>query len=159
MARYDVGLACMNGHGGNSMVSSLPEFNAKFCQECGQPTIDHCSECSAAIRAHCHIEGMLNFAEWEVPSHCYECGRAYPGTQRRSDALAEAIDELDELDTEERERLKRSIPDILAEAPKSETAALRFKKAVGKVGSAGGKVLTNVLSKLATDAVKVSLGV
>jgi hypothetical protein len=36
---------------------------------------------------------------------------------------------------------------------------LRFKKAVMKVGEAGGKILMKVMEAVATDAAKKSLGV
>lgn len=95
---------------------------------------------------------------WNPASHCHECGAPYPWTQRRSEALAETIEELDGLDADERDRLKRSIPDILVETPKSQTAGLRFKKAIAKLGSASGKVLSDALARVAADAVKSSLG-
>jgi hypothetical protein len=41
----------------------------------------------------------------------------------------------------------------------SGTAVLRFKKAVAKAGAVGGKVLTDVLAKVAAEAVKGQLGV
>jgi len=53
---------------------------------------------------------------------------------RRTEALAEALEELDGLSNEERDKLKKSIPDILADTPKSETAALRFKKPSSRLG-------------------------
>jgi len=72
--------------------------------------------------------------------------------------MEEMIDELDGLSDEERNRLKKSIPDIIADTPKSETAALRFKKAVAKVGEAGGNLMMKVLASVATEAVKNSMG-
>lgn len=158
MGHYDVGLACLNGHEINSSADRSPECNAKFCPTCGEPTICQCEGCNAKIRGYYNIEGVFGCTEWKVASHCHDCGEPYPWTHRRTNALAEAIDELDELSEEERERLKKSIPDILAETPKSETAALRFRKVVAKLGSAGGKVLGDVLRKVAVDTVKSSLG-
>ena len=96
--------------------------------------------------------------KWRPASHCHACGQSYPWTRRRSEALAEALDELHELSVDDREKLKKSIPDILAETPKSETAALRFKKAIAKAGEAGRKLLIDVLTSVATDAVKRSMG-
>lgn len=155
MPHYEIGLACLNGHPVNAGADSSPERNAKFCPECGEPTIHQCPTCKENIRGH-YAAGWAY--AWYPASHCHECGTPYPWTQRRSEALAEAIDELDDLADDDRERLKKSIPDILVETPKSETAALRFKKAIAKLGTAGGRILADVLRKVAADAVKSSLG-
>jgi hypothetical protein len=45
------------------------------------------------------------------------------------------IEELDGLTNEVCQKLKKSIADIIAHTPNSETAALRFKKAAAKVGT------------------------
>lgn len=158
MSHYDVGLACLNGHAINSSSDTQPEHNSKFCSECGEPTIHECPQCGVSIRGYCYVEGVITLSEWEPASHCYECGSPYPWVQRRSEALAEVVDELDELKPEERDRLKKSIPDILTDTPRTETAVHRFKKAAAKIGKTGGKLLTDVLSKVATEAVKSSMG-
>jgi len=81
-----------------------------------------------------------------------------PIAQHKTEALAEMIDELEDLGAEEKGKLKKSIPDIIAETPASETAVLRFKKAIVKTGQFGGSLLTKVLTKVATEAVKKSMG-
>ncbi|HVC96105.1 MAG TPA: DUF2321 domain-containing protein, partial [Pirellulales bacterium] len=125
MARYDVGLVCLNGHGINSSAASSPEFNAKCCKKCGQPGVDACLKCSTKIRGSCHIPGVVSFASWDVPSFCHECGAAYPWTERRSAALVEAIGELEELSDAERQHLTASVPDVLSDTPKTQTATAR----------------------------------
>ena len=72
--------------------------------------------------------------------------------------MGEMIDELDELPEPDRVKLKKSLPDIVAETPFSETAVLRFKKAAAKVGQIGGKVLMETLTKVAAEGVKKMLG-
>jgi hypothetical protein len=158
MGKYDLGLVCLNGHVVNSTASSHPELNAQFCSQCGEPTISVCPDCQATIRGFFRVPGVVSMVAWKVPHHCYSCGKAYPWTQRQAEALQEVVDELEELSDEDREKLKQSIPNIVAETPKSETAALRFKKAAAKAGAAGGKVLMEVLAKVAVEGVKKSLG-
>lgn len=158
MGEYDLGLVCLNGHGVNPFARSQPAHNAQFCSKCGEPAISNCPKCGAGIRGSYHMDGVWDLRRWRVPSHCHACGAPYPWTQRRSEALAETIDELDDLPEADREKLKKSIPDIIAESPKSETAVLRFKKAAAKLGAAGGKVLMDALSKVAAEAVRGRLG-
>jgi len=55
--------------------------------------------------------------------------------------------------------LKESIPDAIAETPKTEIAIARFKKAIIKAGVIGGKLLTDTLSKVAAEIVVKSIGI
>jgi len=182
MEQYDTALMCLNGHLINDKVQAKPELNQKFCSDCGEQTISSCPACEAPIRgASYEVDGkIINFEEpsgepsladyesagllkwWpegrKAPRYCRVCGKPYPWTEQQSQAVAEVIDELDELAEEEKAKLKRSIPDILAETPSSETAILRFKKAIAKVGQAGGKLLRDVLVKVASEVVKKSMG-
>lgn len=158
MEGYDVGMVCLSGHSVTGMASSAPQFGSPFCPKCGQQTIAKCPECGATIRGHYHVPGFLSTAPWEPSSHCHACGKPYPWTERKAEALQEMIDELDGLSDEEREKLKKSVPDVIADTPKSETAALRFKKAVGKVGKVAGNLMMSVLTKVATETVKQAMG-
>lgn len=158
-AEYDVGLACLNGHAVNGSSRSSPEFNSKHCDQCGEPTICCCPKCQTEIRGFCHIPGVLSCSDWDVPKHCHECGAPFPWTQRKTEALAEAIEWLDELTDDEKDRLKESIPDVIHETPRTDTAVARFKKAIGKAGKAGGKLLADVISKVAAEVVVQSLNI
>lgn len=159
IAGYDTGLACMNGHPVNHSMNRSPQRSAPFCPKCGEPTLSQCPQCNERLHGFYRVPGVVDLAQrWTPAAYCHNCGQPYPWTQRRSEALAEALDELDELSANEREKLKKSIPDILVETPKSGTAALRFKKAVVKAGTAGGKILTEILTKVAAEAVKKVLG-
>jgi len=93
-----------------------------------------------------------------LPMHCHECGKQYPWTQRRAGALADAIELLDELTDSEKDKLIESIPDVIQETPKTETAVARYRKAISKAGAIGGKLLTEVLVKVAAEVVVRSMG-
>ena len=157
-AHYDVGLACLNGHSVNSSAMHNPEHNSKFCDQCGEPTIDACQSCGTKIRGYCYVPGVIDFSGWKIPAHCHECGKPYPWTDRKAKALIDAIDEVDELTEPEREKLKESVPDVLNETTGTQTAAARFKKAIAKGGNVGGKLLYDVLTKVAVEAVTKSVG-
>jgi hypothetical protein len=157
MEQYDVGMVCLNGHEVNAACRANPEYSSKFCKECGGPTFDACPKCKAKIRG-LDNEGF-DMGLWTVPKHCHECGAAYPWTERKEKALATAIEELDELTDAERDTLKESIPDAIAETPKTEIAIARFKKAIIKAGVIGGKLLTDTLSKVAAEIVVKSIGI
>lgn len=157
-ARYDVGLACLNGHPVNGSAYESSEFNAKFCKRCGEPTIDACPACESKIRGYCHVPGVISFRGWKVPAFCHQCGAPYPWTERRKKALADAIADLEELDEGDRSKLTEAIPDVISETAGTEVATARYKKAIAKAGKLSGKLLYDVLVRVATDAVTKSLG-
>lgn len=157
-SRFDIGVVCRNGHEITPYGSDSGKRDTKFCPDCGETVIKECPECSTPIRGKYYVEGMISLIEWDAPSYCHECGKAYPWTTQRAEALADVIDELEELSDDERTKLKGSIPDIIADTPKSETAGFRFKKVFRKIGTTGGKLLENVLVKVATEAVKGQIG-
>jgi hypothetical protein len=159
MGQYDVGLVCLNGHAVNSDSRSSPEHNVKFCKQCGEKTIDACPACGVAIRGSYNVAGILDMHEWPVPKHCHGCGAPYPWTERKKEALLAGIAELDELTEAERDKLKEAIPDVLSETPKTETAVARYKKAIIKAGAIGGKLLNDILTKVAAEVVVKSLGI
>jgi hypothetical protein len=167
MIRYDTALICKAGHVINSSAERNPGGNAAFCTGCGEPVIGKCENCNAPIHGEKYEEDDLpldlggpdNLGFHDVPAHCHACGKPYPWTLRNAEALKEILDELDGLSDEEREKLKKSIPDIIADTPNSKTAASRFKKAIVKVGQAGRKMLLEVLTRVATEAVKEFIGI
>lgn len=150
----DVGQVCLNGHGITGRADRYPAYQSKFCPDCGELTILDCQKCGSAIRGH--SSGVLT-SGYNPPGFCHECGAAYPWTERRTEALVEAIEE-SELSEDERDKLKLSIPDVINDTPKTQTAVSRFDKAIRSAGQFGGKLLYDVLVKVATVAVVRSMG-
>jgi hypothetical protein len=118
-----------------------------------------CPSCSASILGEYDSPNVavISFRGWKPPAHCHQCGKPYPWTERRAAALADAIDEVDELSQIERDKLKQSIPDVLSKTPGTDTAVARFKKAIKKGGDVGGKLLSDVLAKVAAEVVTKSI--
>jgi hypothetical protein len=153
---YDVALVCINGHTINSTSLDSPERNAQYCKHCGEKTINACPGCNVEIRGYLHNTGVHGIP-WYPPAHCHACGKAFPWTERKVAALAEAIDEADELSADDKAKLKESIPDLVVETPKSNTAAARLKSAISKAGKTGGKLIYDVAIKVAADVVTKSI--
>lgn len=155
-ARYDVALVCPNGHTVNSSSQETPEHNADFCGQCGEKAINACPDCKTPIRGYCWNTGVVGFG-YEPSAYCHSCGKAYPWTERKVAALAEAIDEADQLSPDDKAKLKESIPDIVVETPKSNTAAARLKSGIAKAGKTGGKLIYDVAIKVAAEVVTKSI--
>ncbi len=146
---YDVAQICMNGHEITSMYQSYPQHGEKFCKECGAKSMTNCQRCQASIKGHYHVSGVIGGYDYDVPSYCSDCGSPYPWTQLKF----EAIEGLDD----ERKVLKDCLPDIARSTPKSELAAVKFKKIVIKSKDFGKSILQKVLTDLATDQTKAFL--
>lgn len=158
MGHYDVAQICLNGHVITDSARLSPTLMQKYCDKCGEPTILECQSCKTPIRGYYHVEGVISIGDkLIVPSFCHECGKPYPWTERKLEAAWELADELEELNDDERMKLKNSLNDITHDTPKTELATTRLKKIMGKLGKESYSVVKQVLIELATEAAKKSL--
>ena len=158
MGEYKTGRVCLNGHAVSSDVDGSPELNEKFCSRCGAETITACPECDAVIRGHRHLPSVITTFQWKPSGYCYNCGVPYPWTKARIEALSELLDELENIPDDQRAKLKDSIPHIMVDTPRSETAALRFKKLLKQVDPDYSAALEKSIVAAATEAVKTLIG-
>lgn len=155
-SRYLTAQVCPNGH---VVTSSLEwgDMNSPFCPECGKPTVTAC-ECGTPIRGLYHVPGFVGVGEkYTPPAYCYSCGKPFPWTQQRLDAARELIDESEGLSDDEKAALSGTLDDLLSDTPKTEVAALKFKRLAAKTGvevaGALRSVLVDVMSEAARKAV------
>jgi hypothetical protein len=157
MEGYDIAQICTNGHLINSSYSSYPEFNKKFCDKCGAPTITNCGYCNTSIRGYYHSSGVISFSDITIPSFCHECGKPYPWTEAKVKAAKELSDELENLTPQEREILKKSLDDIIRDTPQTPLASTRFKKIVAKAGKVAVDGFRDILVDIASEAAKKAI--
>jgi hypothetical protein len=151
--RFTTAQICLNGHVVTAYADGNLQRRRKFCPKCGEPTITNCPDttCGAKINGKETYDFSRVVEDLDAPGYCHNCGKPYPWTTRRAEAIAAAIDELDKLPPEEREKLKQSIPDAIKETPRSEIAARRFRKAIESVGPIDGKMLSEIVKKSASE--------
>jgi hypothetical protein len=139
-----------------------------YCPECGTPTITTCPSCGKPIRgAKCirrygRVWVSNEASQWTElisrliapPSFCSECGTIFPWTSASLHAANDLADELDDLNHEERELLKRSIEDVVRDSPNTNVAVTRIKKLAMKAGSGTLNVLRPILTSVATEAAR-----
>ena len=139
----------------------MPQHREVYCSLCGEETITGCSVCSVAIRGiyRTSIPGaVIPDQPFKAPSYCYNCGAAFPWTERRIQAARELADEIDDLSDAEKEKLKNSIPDLTKDTPQTTLATARFKKLIEKVRGPVTDGLKDIVKTIATEAVKKGLG-
>jgi hypothetical protein len=154
---YDVAQICVNGHAINTMAKDYPQSNQKFCAKCGEPTVMACPSCSTSIRGYYHVRGVFASSKFHAPSYCLNCGKPFPWTATRLKAAEELADELDGLTSEEKEKLKASLPELLRDGPNTVVAETRFKNLVKKAGSEAYDGMKAILVDVLSEAVKKSV--
>jgi len=95
---------------------------------------------------------ILDYAT--LPSFCPDCGKPYPWTEAKLKAAQELSDELDNLSSEERNLLKKSLDDIVRDTPQTTVAATRFKKLVAKAGKVAADGFRDILVDVLSEAAK-----
>ena len=146
MGAYRIAAICRNGHCIDSGLQySSPD--ERFCEICGAEVIAVCPSCNTPIRGKYYAEGVLDFTEFPVPSYCISCGKPFPWTQSAIDAATAIIEDADDLDAAQRDKLVEVLPDIIAETPKTRLASTRFMKAI----SGAGKFTAEALRQFAID--------
>lgn len=162
MGHYHTGQVCLNGHQITGDYHSNPEFRQDHCDRCGEKTITECQQWKAPIRGY-YESGpssviVIAVPEWNVPSYCHKCGTAFPWVERKLQAARELADEIDELNASEKETLKASLGELTTDNPRTELAAVRFKKLVSRAAPVVGGAIKDIMISIATDAAKKSLG-
>jgi hypothetical protein len=154
MGVYRTAQICLNGHVINDSADEHTERNQKFCSLCGQPTIMNCPNCNEKIRGCYYVPGVLKSWKYSAPAFCYNCGKPYPWTDEKLKAANELIAEDEQLSQSEKETLALALPDIISETPRTQLAATKFKKLIGKAVSVTGEGLKQILVDIASETAK-----
>ena len=155
---YDTAQICINGHVINSNVHDNPIHNQDHCDKCGAKTISKCAHCNTEIRGNYEVPDVCCIGdEFLAPNFCHKCGKPYPWTESKMEAFREVTDELSELTSEDKEKLKSSLNDIVSETPKTEVAGLKYKNILGKLGKESYDCVKSILVDIASETIKKSL--
>lgn len=160
MGYYDVALICKNGHVINESMHDNPEFNTKFCNECGAETINTCPRCGAEIRGRYNVEGVFDLTgrTMEAPAYCYNCGKPYPWTEEKMKALEETVNLMDELTQDEKKDFIDSAKDITTDNPRTNLGALKLRNLGKKIGKEIWSVAKDIIVQIGTEAALKSMG-
>lgn len=154
----DTALICENGHLVNDSMKKYPEYNTKFCKECGAKTVSKCPKCSSEIEGKIHYDGIVDCDSIEIPSYCHNCGSPYPWTESKLQALKETVDLMEELSIEEKKEFINSAKDIITDNPRTNLSALKLKKVGAKVGTEIWNVAKEILVQIGTETALKTAG-
>lgn len=153
MGTYQPAAICMNGHTATRNVNNHPA--GQFCGECGDKIIQACPSCKAMIRGYYDVPGVISLGgSYEPAAYCFQCGTAYPWTERRMEAIADTLTATDELTEFEVESLRASLPNIVRDVPQTKPAALRIAALITRVKEPVQRVARDLLMDVASETAK-----
>lgn len=145
---YDVMQVCLNGHLITDCCEMMPDHMKSFCPDCGSNTITACPECKASIQGH--LKGVLSIRQAPPRNNCHHCGTAYPW---RQEALAAAIEAVQmELEGQDAADAVALIQAVSVESPRTEIAAIKLKKLLGKLSKPAYDLSIKVIGDVAAAA-------
>lgn len=160
MGYYKTAQICLNGHIITRSFDS--SYSENFCSKCGANTITACPNCNSILRGKYIVPGVLDLTTDKSPApfYCYNCGKAYPWTERAIEAAELLILEDENLNDTEKQQFSESLPDLLTESPTPRTniAIVRFKKFLGKTASYTAEGIRDIFVDVASETIKKSLG-
>jgi len=157
---YDTAQVCINGHIITDSVQISPQINQKFCDICGSPLITKCPHCKADLRGRKHIKDVTSMSGGRVvylnkaEHFCYQCGKPYPWLESKLQDARELINDLEGISVEEKDVLTKSIDEIIKETPKTEIAAIKFKKILSKYSKPIVEAFRNILIDIVSETTK-----
>lgn len=148
---------CTNGH---ISIENHPLRNQEFCETCGAKMISKCPNCDSTIKEWHYNNGIavLGTPRFAKPLYCRSCGKPYPWTEAAIEATSLMIQEDTELSELERKNLEDSLPDIIAETPKTKVAAVRIKKALLTAGEFTADAIREFVIEFGCELAKKSMG-
>ena len=153
MGYHEVAQICLNGHVITDRFNQNTEFRKDFCDKCGSSTIHQCPNCNNNIQGDYIVEGYFSIGhEPHLPNYCLHCGHPFPWTESRLDAAKDLVMATEEL--EEKELLVQSLPDLVADTPRTSLAASRWKKALIKVGGYTAEAFREILIDVLSESAK-----
>ena len=153
----DVMQVCLNGHHITDYAASQPQWRQRFCQDCGAKTIEACQSCGMNIPGKSHVAGVLDLTTLSVPKYCINCGAAYPWQAAAIENLREILRESN-LSSQDLQDVDKALPDVLRNTPKTESAALKLKRIMGKIVKPLYDVALKVVTDVASETAKKTLG-
>lgn len=145
---------CLKGH----IISNEEKIENEYCEKCGSEIINYCPNCQKEIRGKKYeADDNPRKFPYHLPKYCYNCGKPYPWTLSRIKSIEACILEDESISSNEKEELTTLIPDIITETPNTNSASIKFKKVLSKIGGVTKEMLTKIIIEVACEAAKTYL--
>lgn len=145
---------CLNGHVSSSYKEKA---NETYCKHCGEAIINTCPHCNSPIRGDEIPDGIVFVSHYDPPAYCYNCGKAFPWTERKLEALQELVEFDENMQQEQKEYIINNSSSLVVDTPKSKVVATKFKSFLSKASSATASVVRDIIVDVASEAVKKTI--
>ncbi len=146
--QYDNALICENGHVINSMLNQFPEDNKKYCEQCGKIALTKCDKCGTLFR------GNMYGDVYDLPAFCFNCGTVFPWTQLKIETAIELAVSSELINDEEREIVKKAVPEIVRDGTRTMLESTKFKKILFKIGNGTATMIRETLAAVISETAK-----
>ena len=92
--------------------------------------------------------------KFPIPKFCDNCGKPFRWTESRIEMAKEIIIKTKKLKETEKEILKKGLDELARNTPKTEIAALQFKKLANKIGEENINQLKRIMIPIISEGVK-----
>ncbi len=150
---YDVAQVCPNGHVATSYYNSYAQQRNQYCETCGEKTLVSCPNCEKPIRGS-YRSRILAGGSYHRPAFCQYCGNAFPWTASKLQAAEQLARELDELTEDDQKSLQENLEYLVKDTPKTQVAASRVKKLLGKAGEGASSLFKELLTDIISETAK-----
>lgn len=128
------------------------------CDKCGSDTISTCLSCGTPIKgSFIYPSNMIGYHSFNFPNYCYDCGEPYPWTTLILENAIELISLDEGVNSDIKEIIKNSIPDLLLNTPTTPIALAKFKINVEKLSTPIKDGLYQLLIDVASETVKKAI--
>lgn len=113
-----------------------------------------CPECKALIRGKYHIPQVVGFYNYSLPHYCYNCGHAFPWTERALDAATQLANDDGSLSDEEKKEFAVNIKEIVRETPIAKASASRLRALFGKMAGGTASMIREIIVDIVSESAK-----
>ncbi len=117
----------------------------------------HCPNCQVSIRGRYDVPQVIGLFPYSPPAHCYNCGSAFPWTERKIASAVKLVEAGAELSAEEVQQLRSDLTELTKDSPKTQVASLRFKKVMAKVGTSVASGVRDIVVDVLSEAAKKAI--
>lgn len=153
MSNYYTAQVCKNGHLFTAYVEDHRNDLETFCSKCGAQMITKCGSCGTNIRGRSRGE-FGHWGDYSPPSYCFNCGNPFPWTSSALEATKDILLLSEAIDSSELATIEDTYRDLIIETPKTQVAAMRFKRLLSKSGKTASDAIYQVMVDVLSEAVR-----
>ncbi len=151
---------CENGHsqGGYGVRN--------FCAQCGKPVLHSCPTCSGFITlwdplktggSNSGRDSVVDSSRLPPPAYCANCGKPFPWTENTLLAANEVADQIEDINSDDREVLKGAIRDLVTNTPAAPSAGDKIRRIMSSANKHATDILKDILTNVISETLRRSI--